>query len=293
MDWRQIPSLSALRAFEAAARLETYSAAARELNVTHAAISQHVRSLETHFEQSLILRQGQKMALTQAGLNLSKSLSDGFGTIANGVSALVQDTAAKPLDISLTPAFAENWLMPRLGAFWAQHPDVQVTLRPSPALVDLKRDGVDLAIRFGDGNWPDLNVTWLTSAHYIIVAAPQMLAGRTLTSPEDLSDLPWIFESTYQEQSRLAADMGISVCQEKFIDMATTGLVLAAARAGTGVAILATAIAQRDIAEGKLVKLFEHRSRDLGYYLVTANRTPSKKLALLLAWLKSEGEQRV
>lgn len=292
MDWRPIPSLSALRAFEAASRLENYSAAARELNVTHAAISQHVRSLESHFEQGLILRQGQKMALTPAGQTLANALSDGFGTIASGVTTLLQDAETKPLDISLTPAFAENWLMPRLGGFWAKHPNVQVTLRPSPALVDLKRDHIDLAIRFGDGNWPGLCVTWLTSAHYIIVAAPQLLAGRQPKSPEDLSDLPWVFESSYQEQSRLASEMGISVCRDNFNDMATTGLVLAAARAGTGVAILAAAIAERDIAEGSLIKLFEHRSNDLGYYLVTANNTPSKKLALFLDWLTSEGESK-
>lgn len=290
MDWKPIPSLSALRAFEAAARLNTFSAAAKELNVTHAAISQHVRHLEAHFGKTLLFRQGQKMALTEAGMHLAKSLSDGFGAIASGVSALLADVAQQPLKVSLTPAFAENWLMPRLGGFWAHHPEIEIALYPSPALVDLKRDGFDLAIRFGNGDWPGLTVSRLASACYIVVAAPRLIGNRKPSAPRDLKDLPWLVESQYQEQSLLAADFGLDVSPDKFTDMATSGLLLSAARAGHGVAIVSEALVERDIADGSLVKLFETFACGRDYYIVTLKDAPSKKLRLFQKWLKTQSE---
>lgn len=290
MDWKSIPSLSALRAFEAAARLCNFSAAARELNVTHAAISQHVRHLETHFGQALIIRQGRKLVLTEKGRHLAHSLSDGFGTIASGISALVEDLADQPLKVTLTPAFAENWLMPRLGEFWMLHPGVEIALFPSLAVADIKQDGFDLAIRFGDGNWPGLSATRLTSPHYMVVAAPKLVADRKSESVAELADLPWLFEPRYQEQKLLAAELGIEFEADKLLEVATSGLLLSAARAGHGVAILPTALTERDIAEGTLVKLLKTPVGNFAYYLVTHSAVPSKKLQLFLNWLNSYAE---
>lgn len=120
MDWRPIPSLSALRAFEAMARLGGLSAAARELNVTHAAIAQHIRYLEDFLTVKLAYRDGRGMRLTPSGSALSKALQDGFKTIAGGIRSVKVDHEARPLQITLTPGFAENWLMPRLGSFLGQ-----------------------------------------------------------------------------------------------------------------------------------------------------------------------------
>jgi LysR family glycine cleavage system transcriptional activator len=136
MDWRRLPSLSALRAFEAQARLGGFTAAARELNITQAAVAQHVRRLEDFFSCALVQRQGRAMGLTDAGRRLTATLTDGFSTIEAGVADLMADTETRPLTVSTTPSFAENWLMPRLGAFWAGHPDIGIALRPEPGLVD-------------------------------------------------------------------------------------------------------------------------------------------------------------
>ena len=110
MDWRDIPSLSALRAFEAAARLGSLSEAARALNVTHAAIAAHVRALETEFGQPLLRRSGRGMVPTQAGLELSRDLGSGFAEIAAGVRALKRGREDRPVILTTTPSFAENWL---------------------------------------------------------------------------------------------------------------------------------------------------------------------------------------
>ena len=150
MDWRDIPSLAALRGFEAAVREGSFSAAARELNVTHAAIAQHVRSLETHVGQPLLTRAGRRMVPTEAGARLATDLNDGFGQIIAGVRRLSEDADKRPIQITCTPNFAENWLMPRLIEFWGKHPDITLSVTPDNNIVDLRRDGYDVAIRYGN-----------------------------------------------------------------------------------------------------------------------------------------------
>ena len=130
MDWRDIPSLPALRAFEAAARAGSFSAAARELNVTHAAIAQHVRAIESQLGTSLLIRSGKKMALTEAGTRLAQELSSGFGQIIAGVREAAFDAAGSPLKVTVTPSFADNWLMPRLCSFWERHPEITLSITP-------------------------------------------------------------------------------------------------------------------------------------------------------------------
>jgi LysR family glycine cleavage system transcriptional activator len=163
MDWRDIPSLSALRAFEAAARLGSYSEAARSLNVTHAAIAQHVRSLEAHFGQPLMQREGRAMAVTEAGRRLHRDVAAGFGEIATGVRALIRERADAPISLTTTQSFAENWLMPRMAQFWATHPGVTVSVSVDNRVIDLRRSEHHLGIRFGAGDWPGLTAEKLTA----------------------------------------------------------------------------------------------------------------------------------
>ena len=104
-----------------------------------------------------------------------------------------------PLRVTMTPAFAAHWLMPRLGAFWAKHPDVALSLHPEQRVVDLRRDGLDLAIRFGDGHWPGFDVQFLTSAKYMIVGTPELLAGQTKLTLAEMSAMPWVIEQDWPE----------------------------------------------------------------------------------------------
>jgi len=138
-NWHEIPSLPALRAFEAAARHGSFSAAARDLNVTHAAIGQHVRALEDYYGQSLMHREGRGMTTTAEGHRLATALTEAFDQIASASADLMRQTAARALRVAVTPSFAANWLMPRIGHFWETHPEIELEIIPSMALVEQDR----------------------------------------------------------------------------------------------------------------------------------------------------------
>ena len=195
MDWRDIPSLAALRAFEAAARTGSLTKAASELNVTHAAIAQHVRTVEDTVGAPLLTRAGRGMALTDKGAQLAAPLSDSIAQIIAAVRQVSNEAQNAPLAVTVTPSFAENWLMPRLGAFWAMHPEITLSVTPSNAIVDLRRDGYDMAIRYGMGKWPGLDASFLVSGDFIVVAAPSLLGDRKACTVADLQDFPWLFET--------------------------------------------------------------------------------------------------
>lgn len=294
MDWRDIPSLSALRAFEAAARLESFSAAARELNVTHAAIAQHVRALEDHFGQPLMERAGRSMAVTAAGRRLALDLGEGFAVIAAGVRALSQARADRPIALSTTQNFAENWLVPRLAGFWKAHPELPVTIAPDNAVVDLRRDGFDLAIRFGQGRWPGLATRLLTRAHRVVVAHPDVAARLPVTysatSPEAihaLTEFAWMPEPTDMEIFTWLRALGADPDKMQVTRMQTNGLVLAAVRSGAGITRQPLAVVQRDLDDGRLVALLEEPESDLGYYTVHNPATISPQARVFLKWLHS------
>lgn len=287
MDWRNIPSLSALKAFEATARLGGFSMAARELNVTHAAIAQHVRGLEAFFGRSLMVREGRGMELTAAGHKLASSISEGFGIIEAGVMSVQQDRENAPLKIALTPTFAENWLMPKLGGFWADYPEIGLALVPGIEIVDLRRDDFDLAIRYGHGDWSGVTSELLTHANYVVVGAPELVGGRECGILEGLDELPWLFRSELKEPKLWAEEHGLDLSTLRTSEFSTNSLVLSGVRAGVGVSIQGRALVERDIASGALVCLFEENVSTLGYYLVTGGNAPSKSLVTFLKWLRS------
>lgn len=291
MDWGRIPSLAALRAFEAAARYQSYTKAARELNVTHAAIAQHVRSLETEFSESLIVRQGRGIAVTQNGLHLAEFLHSGFSIIADGVEQLRLQGENRPLNLSMTPAFATNWLMPRIGEFWAKHPEVSLNINPSTDLVDMRRDGFDLAIRYGDGNWPALRVELLTDGDYWVVAHPDLVENRSVACLADVADLPWLMESHTREQGAIIERAGVQLDKINLTLLNTNNLVLSAVAAGLGVSVQPKSLVAREIEIGNLVKICELNQKDLGYYIVSIPGREPKGLRALTSWLRSKAAQ--
>lgn len=279
MDWRQIPSLHALRAFEAVARGKSFSVAARDLNVTEAAVRQHVRGLERWFDTQLAERSGKGLALTQNGERLAKITSDSFQILASGVGALLATEEDRPVTVALTPAFAEIWLMPRLDGFWRAHPEIAINLAPSLSLADPRGDPFDLAIRYGLGNWPGLDATPLASADYVVVAKPGMVGT---DAPRDLSNLkafPWLFESSRTEHRDWAEKNGIHFDADANRHYPTNSLVIAAARAGHGVSLQARALVQTDLELGTLEELYAEDNAPLGYYLVTRDKLRPKAKA--------------
>lgn len=288
MDWHTLPSLAALRAFEAAVTQGSYSAAARRLNVTHAAIAQHVRALESHFSQSLMQREGQHMRPTEAGAQLAASLTEGFETIAHGVQTLTERTAQKPLRLAITHSLAENWLVPRIGAFWAAHPEIPLEILPSPKVVDMRRDGIDIALRYGHGTWPGLEAEPLVSAGHTVIAAPGYVAGDRVDDISELRDAHWLMSSLRGEDNVWLQDHGITAEEVRLTRFDTGTLVIQAVRAGSGVSVQPKAIVERDIQAGLLVALHEEAPSDLAYYIVRRPGPVPDRTRTFLRWLKAQ-----
>lgn len=293
MDWSRIPSLSALRAFDALARHGSLSAAARDLNVTHAAIAQHLRALETHFGESLATRDGQTMRLSETGRDLAEALGEGFGRIAEGVTEIMDRNAIRPITVTLTPSFAEAWLMPRMGAFWSSHPEVEVRLVPSIALSDLRRDGIDLAIRFGNGDWPGHEVEPLAVSRFVVVAAPTYTKAQTLDELGRLGAHDWFFSSAANEQRVWGAAIGVDFDKVGAQDMANNGMVLSAVRAGLGLSIQSRALVLPDLQSGQLTTLYEGDPEGLGYYVVTRPGVLTPGARAFRAWLRKMAQAQV
>ena len=288
LDWRDIPSLSALRAFEAAARLGSYSAAARELNVTHAAIAQHVRALEDRFATPLMLRKGRAMAATADGHALATALNEGFGTIAAACRDLADRDKARPLRIAVTPSFAAHWLMPRLGAFWCEHPDIQLEILPSITLVDLRAEGIDVAIRYGHGGWPGVTSEPLMSAGHTAVAAPDYLGDYRPDCLADLACHTWLLDGSQREEVVWARANGIDLASVPIRNFASDLLLREAIRAGIGIGILPAPSVADDIATGRLIELCREEDSALAYHLLTRPGQVSAKRDTFLRWIRSE-----
>jgi LysR family glycine cleavage system transcriptional activator len=286
MDWRDLPSLSALRAFEAAARCGSLSAAARELNVTHAAIAGHVRTLEKFFSTVLLRRAGQGMEPTPDGALLARGLSEGFETLAAACRDLSDQTRARPLAVTTTPTFAENWLMPRLGAFWAHHPDVNVSINPSPDVADLRRDGHDVAIRYGDGVWPGLEVEPLIRGDFVVAAAPALADRLPDASTATLLRQIWLMDPHRAEERYLAAHLDVAPDALNVRTLATNGMVLSATRAGLGLALQTRNLIEPDLASGRLREVAALHLDGVGYYLVTRAGGMSEPANKFCRWIR-------
>jgi len=284
IDWKEMPSLAALRAFDAAARSESHSDAARMLNVTEAAVRQHVRGLEETLACSLVERSGRGLRLTENGWRLAGATADGFRSLQRGVQEVRSDLNNRPVRISLTPAFAENWLMPRLGEFWAMHPDIEVELAPSLKLANMRSEHIDLAIRYGLGEWPECTSVHLASAEYVVVAKPEILRKKSRVKLSDLRSLPWVFEASRTEHRVWAEERGIEFDAEANKHHQTNSLVLAAVLAGHGVSLQSRALVEHTLSTGALVEIYSEKPGALGYYLVTRGE-PRTNVATFGEWL--------
>ena len=287
IDWRSFPSLAALRAFEAAASQGSFSGAARALNVTHAAVAQQVRALEQDLGLELMFRDGRGLGLTSEGARLAQAVGEGFKSIELALGELRAVAPGAPLRITLTPAFAQQWLMPRLGKFWAAHPEIAISLHPDRRVVDLRREGMDLGIRFGKGQWPGVEAEFLTAAPWVIVAAPSLLKGRTSLTIEEMSAMDWVVEGDWPEEKAWLKGHGLHPDEINVTDMPSEELALSAARQGLGLYVEAAALVETDLAQGTLIKVGSLQDESMAYYMATKPGPKRPELRLFMKWLKS------
>lgn len=287
INWRDLPPLSALRAFAAVAELGGFSQAARALNVTHAAVAQQVRALEALMDTPLVARDGRGMALTVEGQQLAQALADGFGTIASGVAALRAGGSDRPVRITLTASFASQWLMPRLKDFWDLHPDIALSLHPDARVSDLRRDGMDLGIRYGNGDWPGVIARFLAPARMAIAAAPGLLDGRENLSTAEMQEMEWILARDWPEQENYLRSLGLDPRTLSRTDFVNEELSLAAARQGLGLVVESLALMEDDLEEGRLILLHDSKDRLPAYFIVTSPGPQRAATRAFLKWLES------
>lgn len=288
MNWAKMPSLSALRAFESAARHQSFSLAGSELNVTHAAVSQHVRHLEEQLGVALVVRHGRGVTLTAEGEELAAGLAEGFGVIRETVEAVEQSGSERPLHVSLTPSFAVAWLMPRIGAFRAAHPEIELMLNPTVELVDLRRSGFDLAIRFGIGPWAGVESELLIESRFVMVVAASLLEKVPIENHDDLSKLPWLQELGTDEIRQWLMARGIDPDIPRKVTHLPGYMMMPALREGQGLGITARVFVEEDIQNGMLVPVFDDADEDMhtGYHLVYRRGPMRPSLRRFIAWMR-------
>ncbi len=288
IDWRTLPSLTALRAFAATADTRSFSQAARALNVTHAAVSQQVRALEDDLGRSLVQRDGRGVSLTTDGEQLHDALGEGFAAIQRGVEALRAGEVDRPVRVTLTASFAAQWLMPRLKGFWERHPDIGLSLHPDARVVDLHRERMDLGVRYGNGDWPGLDSTRLAAAGLVIAGAPSLLGGRETLGLEEMREMDWVLTRNWSEQDAYLRRLGLDPGALSRTDVSGEELAIAAARQGLGLVVESAALIEADVAEGRLRIMHESRDSLPAYFIVTLPGQQRAAARAFLKWLKSQ-----
>jgi LysR family glycine cleavage system transcriptional activator len=296
-----LPPLSALRAFEAAARHLSFSKAADELHVTPAAVSHQIHTLEQDLGVTLFYRMNRSVELTASGRVLLPGLTEAFAGIQASVRRLRAHNDTGTLTVTASPSFAAKWLVLRLHRFQEQHPEIDVRISATDAVVDLAKADYDIAIRYGAGRYPGLEVELLLKNEVFPACSPQLLAkGPPLRTPHDLPAHALIHDQAV-ERGPLVPTWSMWLKAAGVEDVpATTGLsfnnmhlALDAAIAGHGVVLAQSTIAAADLAAGRLVRLFSLALPDqFAYYIVTAPGALERpKVRAFRDWLRCEADR--
>ena len=296
---RRPPPLNALRAFEAAARHLNFSRAADELSVTPGAVSQQIQNLEDYVGAALFKRTPKGLLLTDAAQTALPALREAFDRLAEAASLLTAAVDGRRLTLTAPPSFAAKWLVPRLGAFEQAHPQVDVWLSAGMELVDLTAGEVDVAIRYGSGRYPGLEVRRLMSETVIPVLSPELLAADRSTSPADLDESHPAARRLARPRRQLprlvhvaGGARGEGRRRQRGPRFNQSSLVIEAAVNGRGVALAKRTLAQADLEAGRLVAPLQIATAvDFAYYLVhpkAKGRLPQVKA--FVSWIEAEAQ---
>jgi LysR family glycine cleavage system transcriptional activator len=288
----RLPPLNALKAFEAAARHESFTRAAEELCVTQGAVSHQVKALEGELAVKLFNRERQRLIITEAGREYLGVVRDALDRIAIGTERLLQRQNAGVLTVSTSPDFASKWLVHRLGHFAEAHPGIDLRVSGTLNHVDFTREDVDLAVRHGDGNWPGLDAVRLSPEQLFAVCSPKLVSGkRRISKPADILKFPLIHMDSRADWNNWLREAGLD-------DAAAThgpvlnraSMVIDAAINGQGVALARTTLAAWDLIKGHLVRPFAQAlplSRT--YWIICPKATASlPKIVTFRDWLLAE-----
>jgi LysR family transcriptional regulator, regulator of gene expression of beta-lactamase len=282
--------LNALRAFEASARHLSFTRAADEQNVTQAAISQQVRLLEERMGVALFRRLPRGLALTDEGLALLPTLTDAFERMQGIVAQVSEGKPRAVLTLGVVGTFAIGWLLPRLKTFQQSHPYIDLRLLTNNNRVDLAAEGLDLAIRFGDGAWHGTKAERILAGHLSPLCAPAV-ASR-LRGPEDLAGQVLLRSYRTEEWQAWFALAGAHCPVIRGVVFDSSLTMAEAAAQGSGVALLPVGMFTRELQHARLVQPFDI-AIDRGAYWLTRlkSKRPTAAMAAFRAWLLSAAGQ--
>ena len=286
----RLPPLSALRPFEAAARLESFSRAAEELHLTHGAVSRQVRALEEHLGAQLFARHGKRVSLTPAGRGFAERVRAVLDDLMLAAELARPARREGRLSVSVLPSFASRWLMPRLIRFMEAHPKIEVNVSATVGLADFTRDEIDLAIRFGQGPWPGVVCEKFLEDEYFPVASPRMNRGKLPRAPRDLAGVRIMREDRdYWNRWFEVAGVALDKPIEGPLFNDSTYSLQAAAR-GEGVALARRSIIGEDLERGTLVRLFDVSvpCREAYWFVSPRDVAQSERVIAFKEWLKAE-----
>jgi len=279
--------LNALRAFEAAARHQNLTRAAAELCVSQAALSHQIKALEAHLGVRLFHRLPRGVALTDEAAALYPVLGECFDRIAATLDQFSEGRYRHVLAVGVVATFATGWLLPRLADFAAAHPDIELRLQTHNNRIDLAGEGLELAIRFGEGDWQGQQATAVLEAPFAPVCAPAMAAR--LRAPADLLRVPLLRSYRSDEWTRWAQAAGLPALEARGAMFDSSLALASAAAAGAGVALLPLRMFEQDLASERLVQPFAVHA-DLGRYWLTRlrSRAESEPARRFREWLQAQ-----
>ena len=287
----RLPSLNGLRAFEVAARHLSFTQAANELNVTQTAVSHQIKRLEDEIGLKLFVRKNRTLALTPAAKDYLPGVRAAFQDLRLATERLMRRDDDHVLSVSTLASLAAKWLLPRLSGFQREHPEIDVRLTTSTALVDFVRDDVDAAIRFGRGPWPGLRADRLMTGELLPVCSPALASSdKPLRTPKDLTRHVLLHSDGFQDDWRLwltAAGVEVDLSKNHALTFDLSFMTIQAAIDGLGIAISRRSFVENDIAAGRLVVPFDIvLSSDAGFYFVCPEANAGRpKIAAFRDWL--------
>lgn len=302
---RRLPPLNSIRAFEATARHLSFSKAADELNVTPGAVSQQVKVLEDYLNLKLFKRKNRMILLTDEAQICLPSLSEGLDKLSQGIESIRQQSNEKSLTITVSPTLASRWLMSRLTGFQKQFPNINVCIDASNEMTDIINDDIDVAIRFGTGEYPGLETDYLFSLNVIPVCKPSLLEGENgIKTPKDLKNHKLLHANSdyfiteddnqidwkmwFENQNINDIDVGNGLHFSQY------NLLIEAAIRGQGVALVGDIVIDDELKSGQLVKPFEDTDIpvNFAYHLAySKNKTNLSRVKTFRQWLLNEIEK--
>lgn len=289
------PGIRLLQAFEAVGRLGSFTKAASELRVTQSAVSHAVKELEFRLDKQLIVRGSQAMSMTHAGQSYYRTVVEALSILDLGERAIESHRQKKNvLSVSVSPTFAAKWLVPRLGDFSARYPDTDVRISADPRHINFLIDDIDIAVRHGDGNWPELQCTRLCKEYLFPVCTPDLAERIQKSGPRALINETLIHTPNDRRWALWLEKVGIdpSEMSGRKLFLNEMSLAIDAACTGQGVALVRSALGASFILDGSLARPFsECVAAEAAFWIVGPKRTLNDpRIEDFVEWMVNEAK---